>query len=1188
MRSFYQHLRDMVWVLITAVFACTLPSPHAHAQTSAQITGVVTEQSGAVVPHANIQLKNEASGVESKTVSDSEGTYFFDPVLPGTYTVTVEVNGFETETHTGIAVYPAARISINVQLHVGSTSQTVQVTGDNASIPTDSGAVTQVITAAQIENLSTVGRNAIELLTLLPGVVAGGASGTNNSYNALQGSSSINNSVDNFNVNGLRNDMNMLNSDGSSVLGPGNNGTMLLEPNMDMISEITVKTSNFEADQGSSGMIVETVTKSGGNHYRGELYWYARNAFFDANDWSNNHANEKRPNSIYNYPGFNIGGPVLIPGTSFNHNRNKTFFFVGAEWQRQRTDYGSIFSVVPTQQMRSGNFSELLTGSTCASTGYYLQMPCQLTDPATGLPLANNMIPPAELTKNGAIQLGLLPTNNYQDPLGLYNYAVPTIEPRNRTEQILRLDQDFTDKTRAYVRLARNAEENNYLFGEVYDTPGGYPSNVKWPTAITGPVNTKSIVMDLTHSFSTRLVNDAHFGSTALDNSNRYQDPTVLSKKATGYQFGGVAAFNVNNDGIPMMIDFSGLPGTQRWAQYGGDLINGFGAQFTLFDWNDDLTWELGKHLLKFGFVAGRTRSDGRSGNKVEGLLATGEWGTTTGSEFGDVLVDRYHYYAQSSADLESRFRDLTLEGYAQDSWKVTRRLTLNYGLRISYLAPWSEIQGLAVTFNPSAYVPNEPSNTLNGILQASKGQIPDSVVPDPTPVFAPRVGFAWDLFGRGKSVLRGGFGIYTLRDQQNTISNWSVNNPPNVYTVQFQDYCCGGFTEEDIEAADPYGVLGNLTINPRDTHDKKVPQTNEYSLSWDQDIGLKTVVEASYVGNETHHLFGYWNLNAVPPGAMWSPGTQLPASAVPESYRPYTPWGDIYWAEHNMNSNFNSFQGSLRRMVSTGLMVMASYTWSKSLGDDASTGNQAYAFNQHLGYGLEPYDRNQSLSVAYVYGLPSLAKLYLNGNKIGAGILDGWRMSGQTRYVDGPPLDVSVTPNACVTSPGETNPTTLTLCPYYFIGGADAGITWYGTPDDPVLPVILSRPAVGKSFHKIGDPWVGNNFFTLPAFGQLGNFSQPTYRAPAFNNWDWALAKSFPLGANEAQHVNFRWSMFNMFNRPQLNSPNMSAIENWVLAPGATTLAQGSGEFINTATYGKILGKTGHRAMEFALKIEF
>src|SRR5213594_459406 len=347
------------------------------AQNSARANGFVRDQSGAVIPGASVVLRDEASGTETRGVTDSSGFYSFDPLQPKTYSLSVQMKGFKSYTQSGIVIHPADRLDLSVTLQVGQQVETVEVSAQAANlVTTDSGAKTNVIASNEIENLSTLGRNAVELLSLLPGVV-------NTSFNPLNGSN-FGLGVDAFNVNGMRNDQNDVRMDNAHMIDPGCNCGNILEPNMGMIQEFSVKTSNFEADQGRSAMIMDTVIKSGGSAFHGEAYYYGRNAVANANDWSNNLAGLPRPQSKFNYPGFNVGGPVLLPGTNFNKNKDKMFFFVGVEWQRQLPDPGTELATVPTEAMRkNGDFSELLNGGTCAKTGRFLNIPCQLQDPNT-------------------------------------------------------------------------------------------------------------------------------------------------------------------------------------------------------------------------------------------------------------------------------------------------------------------------------------------------------------------------------------------------------------------------------------------------------------------------------------------------------------------------------------------------------------------------------------------------------------------------------------------------------------------------------------------------------------------------------------------------------------------------------------------------------------------------------------
>ncbi|PYV15704.1 MAG: hypothetical protein DMG21_14225, partial [Acidobacteria bacterium] len=446
------------------------PSSFAQVQT-ARIDGFVRDASGAVIPGAAVTLKDVATGSEFHATTDASGFYDFEAIQPKTYTLTVIMKGFATFSQPNLVIHADDRLELPVTLRVATQVQEVQVSASAVPlVTTDSGAKTDVIGANEIQNLATIGRNAVELMALLPGVVG---FGTTPGYLSMSGGG-FGTGVDAFNVNGLRTDMNDMRLDSAHMIDPGCNCGNIIEPNMDMIQEFSVKTSNFEADQGRSAMIMDTVMKSGGAQVHGEAYWYARNAYFNANDWSNNFTGLSRPNSKFNYPGFNLGGPVRLPHSDFNKNNDKMFFFFGAELQKQLPDPGTELAVVPSAKMINGDFSELLTAKDSQgnrlcfdSKGNFqpnnraLRMPCQVNAQNTwGSALAGNIMPPntANLSNlsnspNGFTtagqtilgqwaNAGIVP--NYVDPTGQMNYAARPLFPHNRNEENVRIDYNLS------------------------------------------------------------------------------------------------------------------------------------------------------------------------------------------------------------------------------------------------------------------------------------------------------------------------------------------------------------------------------------------------------------------------------------------------------------------------------------------------------------------------------------------------------------------------------------------------------------------------------------------------------------------------------------------------------------------------------------------------------------------------
>jgi Carboxypeptidase regulatory-like domain/TonB-dependent Receptor Plug Domain len=1196
--------------LMSGAFA---PPAYSQGGSSGRVSGAIHDQTGANVPGATVILRDEATGTELKTVSDAGGFYAIDPVPSKTYSLIVQMKGFKTYTQRNLVVTPGSRLEMPVTLQVGTEVQMVEVTASAAQLTTTtSGAKTDVIGSRQIENLATEGRNAMELLTLLPGIV-------NSGFNPEFGSN-MGQGINQFNVNGLRTDQNSIRLDNANMIDPGNNGGFIIEPNMDMIQEFSVKASSFEADQGRAALIVEAVTKSGGSKVHGTVYYYMRNAALNANDWTSNQAGLSRPGSKFNYPGFNIGGPVRIPGSDFNKNNDKMFFFGAMEWQRQLPDFGTQLAVVPSAAMRQGDFSQLLTDPACAGKSRCLNMPTKVLDYQSGggwgnSPLPGNIIPQSEINANSALLLNQYPLPNYYDPNGNYNYAGRPLYPLNRDEENVRVDYNLTDNVRMYARLSRNHDTQYYPWGLWSGIGSNWTSNIPEPTPTVGDNLGESVSVNLVNVINPTLTNEFQFNVSQLTLPNHFQDPSKISKSALGFQFKGltfqnsqVPAFangvSYKGDELPQITDQwnfynGGNPGTGRWGE--GDVGSGIFADKTIFEFIDNLTKVKGTHTMKFGGNLERVRNDQNGGPVTEGLLITAEnWGgETTGNSFGDILVNNFPSYDQGVPNNDGRWRYWTAEGYLQDSWKAARRLTLNYGARVSWMQPLNEAGGHSTAFLRSLYDPSQPTNFLNGIGTGIGGQISHSTFPNPKPIIQPRLGFAYDVFGTGKTVVRGGFGNYISRDQGN-ISFGQANAPP--YTFSAAINAPGPFyTLQQIENSNPFSALGNIALSSEDPNDRNQPQTYEWNFTLEQNVGLKTVVSASYVGNVSRHLLRQMDLNVINPGGMWIPGTNVccaNGSTNTPDYVPYKPFGAINWLTHSDTANYNSLQATVRRNVSHGLTLLGSYTWSKTLGYTSSFQGVTDPFNSKRYYGLLPYDHANILNFSYIYQLPNAGAKYFTGNRIAKGVLDNWQFSGITHFTGGGPVFITNPTINCTMEAGA--PVNLCANDAIMPGSrfSGAGVGWYGTPDllefnttnaqgNTVRPFINWQPG---NFKNVGDHWFSGANFSLPDIGQFGTFETPTYRGPSSSEWDMTLFKSFPFG--EGRRVEFRFAGFNVFNHANLSTSGAyfttTPIFNWVLPANATSFADGHSVLANPNDLGTIRTKTGHREVEMALKIYF
>ena len=782
--------------------------------------------------------------------------------------------------------------------------------------------------------------------------------------------------------------------------------------------------------------------------------------------------------------------------------------------------------------------------------------------------------------------MNIFPLPNLVDPAGRRNFAAHPLYPNNPFQTVIKVDYNFSEKTRMFVRLSREAEEQVYPFNLWAGENSGWTSNIPEPGLVVGSNHNRALAVNVVQTLNPTLTNEFQLSAQALYFPNRYRFPEKVSRSALGFNFKGMAfpgTPTVQNDTVPQIIDawdyFGGNPGAGRWGA-GNFASGGVYYKSNEFEFFDNLSKVKSTHILKFGFAVEQSRQTQSNAPVTEGQFVTdASWGLTTGNEFGDILSEHYKAYLQTTRSLAAPVRGTTIEWYGQDSWKVTRRLTLNYGARFTWSQPWQVLHNAFLTFDPKVYDPTRIGDFTNGILLASKGQIGNGGFGAPHPVIQPRLGFAWDVFGTGKSVLRGGFGTYVHRQDSNQVNN-IANSPPQAFTSNpSQQFTSLG----QIENTDPFGVLGNLSLAVSDVHDSSTPQVYQWSLTWSQSIGFQTVVETSYVGNTARHLGRSWDINAVPLGAMWLPGTQtLGADTNAQDFRPFKQWGSISLIDHSLTSNYNSLQVTARRNAAKGLTLLAAYTWSKALGTAATPFQDQ--FDSKRNYGLQAWDRAHNFSLSFIYDLPSPSKRHFSGNWLAKGVLDTWRFSAIAHYTSGPPLSVTTTGISCVNAPGEANPSSLGLCSSSnFIGD---GRTWYGSSALAVLPVVLSNPQFGVASTGVNQHWLNPASITLPPIGQFGTFEQPTYRSPGSNKWDMTLFKEFPI--REKLRLQFRLAAFDVFNRAQLLTPQTTAQFFWNLPLGATSLTQGSASLANPESFGVISNKYGHREVEFAIKLFF
>lgn len=1110
-------LQFLILVLVCGAVLLFAPAPAAAQGSNGTISATVQDSSGAVVPAASVTLTNPATGDTRTTQTNRDGVFSFTAVPPGTYTVKVVHAGFNAYQRSGIVLHPTDVISLTgIVLKPGATQTTVEVSANAANIiPVDTGTKADTIQAKEIQNLAIVGRNAIQLLSIIPGVTytPGGMPG-GPSYTGEQ--TSFGTGVGSFQVNGTRNDALAIVSDGADTIDPGCNCGSSVTPNVDAISEITVQTSNFTSDTNKGPVVIQIADKTGTSQFHGELYDQIRNYHLNANDWQNNATGVGRPQSNFSYPGFNIGGPILIPGTNFNHNRDKAFFFGEFEWMRQGVDQGLHRAFVPTAGTLAGDLSGDVTGvdQSLATEA------CSKDTSAYGC-LGPGTIDPTKIDPAGKILLGQLPAPNANPATtGGYNYLSDVIAQNNRQQTLIRIDYNFTQNTKFYARWDHETETQPQPYGLWW---GG--STVPYPGNVVGSNFSNSLSLSLTNVLSPTMTNEMTAAITRLDLPNHFANPNAVSRSALNYPYKGV--FQSGEDTTPTFTD---------WGN-GGALVTGGGFAPIMFadkwtnTFTDNFSWNVGTHLLRFGAYFEHLTNDQPTNNEDMGQPSFGEaWGQGiaswdggygTDNYFGDMLLGLPFSFSQSTSNITGHMRENEFDFYAEDSWKATPHLTLNYGVRFYHDGWMYDSLGRLAAFLPSLYNASAPVGDYSGVVtHNSDPSLPMSIYKPHALLPAPSFGFAYDISGKGTRVIRGGFGMNYYRDQGNVFFG-AIGNPP--YALSYSDgnsQGSGHHLLSDYNSITPQNIQTGLNVlDPNDNH---VPVTYSYSLTLSQRIPYSTVMEVSYVGNSSHNQVtpnsgnGGFDTNYVPEGALFGLTPSQISTSVENAHRPYNQYANILTYSHILEQNYNSLQVTASRQTGNFNYSLA-YTFSKNLGEGGSL-NGANSVNpfdiRGRSYGVLNYDQTHVLSAAYNYLLPNFGTHLFGSNAIAHGVLNGWQFSGISQWRSGFPMILG----------GGSSVGNITIN-----GASLTGDLINGTPDDPARPLLVCNPTANLGPHE----YFNASCFQAPSPGRNGMYEMPYIHGPWYNNTDLTLMKNFQIGKNENRHLQLRFETFNFDNHP-------------------------------------------------------
>ena len=1202
--------RATVWL---GMAACTLllasTSAFGQGSTTATVRGTVQDPTGGVLPGATVTATNTGTKAVQTTVSDDRGQYLFGGLFPGTYDLKVELSGFKTYEQKALSLSPNDNRGIDVRLEIGQQTETVTVTSQLEVIQTETGAREGVLTAKQIDNLSVIGRSALELMRILPGVVTEFNQGESVGFGAGG------NNTQGYTVNGIRSSSNTVSLDGSSLIDIGSNNGVIVSLNNDMVQEVKIQSSNFAAEYGTGGMNVSGVTKSGSSTFHGSVYDYWRDYKFAANDRSNSIAGTQKPKSTYQYPGGNVGGPIVF-GDSYTKNRDRLFFFVAYEAQRQKVDSGSHFTRTFSQAMRNGDYSELLAnrGSNLNSIAQ-LRIPKGFPDAGQSAP-NNNLAPYVSAT--GRYFANLYPLPNYTDPANLYNYVYSELEPNNRFDFKSRFDWNISNNTKAYVRIARE--------GETAESPRGVwwaPEDVvALPTPNIGENRGRSVAGNVVSVLSPSMTNEVLVSWSRLTLDNHFQDPSLLNQGAGGINFRGIFTPAQSSPYLPTDLlhgwGSSGQVGN-LWAK-----ANDMYAHNDALQFSDKLTKLMGAHGMKFGIAIERGQKQQNFQNLEAGQLWFGvDNNEGTGNSGADMLVGRVGSFTQGTSRNGNpapgapfgEFRYWNIDAFAQDSWKVRSNLTLEYGVRFGYWTNNVELHSLGGYFTPSLYDPTKGSfldpgtfQRINGVCYVETGCAPEGILGNRDPFALPRVNAAWDIDGEGNNVLRGGYGIFYNRNMGNVEYDNTLRLAPNAYQVG-TDFWAGsnygnglGLTYDTIREATLANRIGSLGLNSLTPDSFKFPKTHSFSVSYAKRIVWNQVAEVSYVGTRSSQLVSRSNGNVMPYGVLNSGtvnGIDLSnpvnryafatESTNLSRFRQFNALNAMTLYDFRGNSQYDSMQVTLSRQTGRRLQYFVAYTLGRSEGTLGGEYSLIDPYDPDRTRGVLGEDRTHILNVSWNAFLPDGARGSMN-NTFGRGLLNGWQLSGISSLASGIPWRLS------------------------FSGAAAAGATsaaYFGTADvvgpsnsggNGLAPAYTCDPRLGGK--DVGEKVLDINCISVPAYPNNGDLVPPyNIRTPTRTNSDITLFKNFEIKGD--QKVQFRVGFFNVFNQAFANTiigGDINLTLDTTCRVVVPNVPNGVGGTVNAcdvtkgfdytpqtiANFGKINLKRGHRVIEFVLKYYF
>jgi hypothetical protein len=1200
--------------------------PFSFAQkTSGDIDGTVTDQSAAAVPGCSLTLTEQATGAVRKTTSDGQGNFSFLDLPVGTYTLTTKKDGFKTVSQKDLAVHVATATHTTVQLPVGAIAETVTVEAAAINLNTENGEVGGVMLSDQVSQLPLNGRNFIELTTLMPGAAVGG--GFDNKNKGLLAGVDIS-------FSGAPANANQWQVNGSNNNDEGSQRTILVYPSVDAIQEFKILRNSYGPEYGGAGGAqINLVTKAGGNQFHGDVYYYGRN---DALNAENYFLGQQKLGCVPGDPicgkknylrrndyGYTIGGPI---------KKDKLFFFWSEEWNKERR--GQVRQAwIPTAAETGGDFSDLAAARIAAGADPSVNPkltqkadgssvtcggPGMPTDPTTGAVFPGNIIPSNRLGAAGQAYLSQLPTPNISNLCAGQDWVSQVGIPLNWREENVRGDYNVTKRTTLMINFT-NESWVNPLHG--YEE-GGLWGDSNWPAVSDSwSQPSKMLVAKLTTTIGSNKVNDFAFswGANRINITQAGDNPQLQQQIVSAMPLIFPTSGKLHSNQLPQQI---------CWCSTYLGSLGPWGNRQDLYTWKDDFSISMKKHTFKLGVLYDSDAKDEEQGEEAGGMWGaagynvpgnyTGSlsgpgyaWSSPTGNQWSDTILKNVLWGVNENSKnpiSDPRWRDV--EFYFGDTWKATKTLTLNYGIRWSFMPDaWLADNKLA-SFEPYAYSAALGHSPCNGVVLAAGApngcatlNVPGgvysrnrSIVPSNYHLIAPRLGFAWDVLGHGKWVLRSGIGQFFTRDPISGTSTRLVGaNPPFTVGVGPERTLDGPTFAEGTNMWD-YAVGGTATQSVSTS--QNLANSWQWNLTTEVEPFHNAKLEVGYVGLRGIHLATYEDLDQLPPQnrLAWliRPGGSNDNNLFPFGAKYSGAPAAIYEWTHKGDSIYHSLQTQFTLRMSHNSIFQSSYTWSKNIADTEGDypNNQdgiADLYNPRASRGLSNFDRPNVFSSSLVYNLPALQ----GQNRLVKNVAGGWETSTVVSVATGNALTITggLQGTTCTSLAGGA-PCVAAGKPPLTLGADPWGATGNGAATN-----LSTRPLqIGPCFSGNKLQWFSQTqAFTMNgyALGQppVGDTGQ--CHGPGIRDVDFALDKNLKLTENVK--LQFRMESFNLFNHPMFRFGSSSLDSNanlhFVGAGGQVVngVVQGT-QIVGGSSFGHtpFSSNLGNREIQYALKVIF